>query len=172
MSHKSTQARQKATAQAKLSVRTKMAIQARPQVPKGQSHKGEVSKVRGGVLTTWLIFVLVVNTLAVCLSLIWFIMNPQPSSSSWSGIAALIICTLAVISTIGIFKWKKWGFYLFLVTACCSFMLDIVLGQVVVVSHSVSQTSMYTTHVYITWPLAACLMWILVHSKKRWPMFS
>ncbi len=190
MSHKSTQARQKAATQAKLgvrtqtiaptkpSVRTEMTVQARPQVLKEHSHKVEVPKVRGWAFTTWLILLLVANALTICLSgvtLVVYIMQHQPTSLYWSVIAALIFCTLTVISTIGVLKWKKWGFYLFMVTAGCSFISDIVLGQLVVVRHSVSLThpGVYSTNssVYITWPMAMCLMWLLAHSKKRWPMF-
>lgn len=189
MSRKSAQARQKATAQAKAGVRPPTTVQTRPtvrpevarkgrsQAAQEQSHKA--SKARGGALTTWLIIVLVMNALTICLTGITLVMNlisHQPLSVYWSVIAALIICPLAIISTIGILKWKKRGFYLFMGIASCAFLLDIVLGQFIVISHTVSTTnpSVYSTntHVYITWPVAACLMWFLVHSKKRWPMFE
>jgi hypothetical protein len=155
-----------------------MTVQTRPQVSEARNHKVEMPKVRGGAFTTWLVLVLVANTLVICFSaitLVGSIILHLPFLTYWSALASLIVCTVIVISTVGIFMWKKWGFYLFLGTACCAFLLDIVQGQIVVVSHFVvllpNALHITNTQVYITWPLAIVLMWILVRSKKRWPMF-
>lgn len=180
MSRKTAQARKKAALLAQRSARTETVVptkpsvhsetvvHVRPKVPKEYGRKMETPKVRGWVLTTWLVSVLVGNTLFTCLSgveLIAGIVLHQPAS--WLFIVSMIFCTMAVISAIGVLRWRKWGYYLFMFTAWSAFITDIVLSLFTVVP-----TSMYTTHVSIVWPAAAILLWRLEHSKKRRPMFN
>lgn len=191
MSRKSAHARQNAVTQStsgtrnriitqtQPAARTQVAVQTRLRTSEKRNHNVETPKARGGLFTTWLVLMLVVNTAALCLSgisLITSLSIHQPFSIYGPVLADLPVGILAVISTIGIFRWKKWGFFLFLGAACCGFLLDIVLGQTVVVSHIVTlgptSRSITNIQVYITWPLTAGLMWLLAHSKKRWPMFE
>lgn len=87
----------------------------------------EMKKKRGGLLTAWLILMLIANAgIAVFYLLIFPLSsiafkNPPPY---WSFPALGIMGILNFVFTIFLFKWKKWAFFAFCVMTGITFVIN------------------------------------------------
>ncbi|MEK6927199.1 MAG: hypothetical protein AABX11_02100 [Nanoarchaeota archaeon] len=74
-------------------------------------------KVRGVWLSIWLWVMLVVNSLTVLFGLLLLVVSLFSGSYSWIVfVGTSIFSAINVISVLGLFKWKKWAFYLIVIT--------------------------------------------------------
>lgn len=92
-----------------------------PQVPAG--------KKRHGCLTTWLILMIIGNVYAIFLNLTS--MNTIISYYGTSSFMVLFLCALGVLNIVcgvALFKWKKWGFYGFIVSSALVFIINLAIG--------------------------------------------
>jgi hypothetical protein len=87
-------------------------------------------KQRHGCVTAWLILIIVANGLtAVSMpNLMNMIKQYQPNMPDWV-LWPLVICALLnVVFAFALFKWKRWGFYGFLLTAAAAFAMNLSAG--------------------------------------------
>ncbi len=85
---------------------------------------------RGGCLTTYLVFMCIVNTLT-SISYIFsgdMIKDKLNISSGWILPLLSIFCISNIIFAIGIWKWKRWGVYGIGITSFIAFFINISIG--------------------------------------------
>jgi hypothetical protein len=87
-------------------------------------------KERGTLLTIWLFLMLISN--AAC-ALIYFLIvsgliTTESAMPFWVFYVFGIACSLNVIFTIFLFKWKKWAFFAFCGMAAIAFVINIAIG--------------------------------------------
>lgn len=98
-------------------------------------QKQNQPKSRGGLLTAWLILVLLANGLMAFTylgaSYNYAIGVSTPLSNSMPLFLLLIFAIFSVLNvcaTIALFKWKKWGFYACCLSSAVAFFANISLG--------------------------------------------
>lgn len=107
-----------------------------PEVEKGDMNDNGKVRKRGGCLTAFLIFMIAANGLSALLYLLGgSVLGAQlPDYTPWV-ITALGVLGLAnAISAIGVWMWKRWGFYGYLAVTVLSFALNVYIGQNIVSS--------------------------------------
>lgn len=85
------------------------------------------NKQRHGCLTTWLIFMIIANSI----SAIVYLTDPdmvQQGASEWMFLLLAFVGVFNVVCAIALLQWKKWGFYGFCVNAVISSFINISLG--------------------------------------------
>ena len=94
-------------------------------------------KKRHWCLFAYLVLILIANAL---IASFYFFIVPIPPSDISEEMARLIkfpnwyfpvmgvLCLLNLISAFAILKWKKWGFWLFTLTACVTICLNLYAG--------------------------------------------
>lgn len=87
-------------------------------------------KERHGCLTTWLIIILVVNSLAFLLYLFGagFIREAAPELPTWVIPVSVVLVLINIVCTIGLFRWQKWGFWGIVVTTVASAVISFSVG--------------------------------------------
>jgi len=93
-------------------------------------HEKEVEKVRGGWLTAALVLIIIRNSVAA----IWIFtlgnINDVTDSSTLVILLAALLVLVAftdVISGVAMWRWKKWGLYLFAISTIVGIALHTVL---------------------------------------------
>jgi len=85
---------------------------------------------RHGCLTTYLVFVIIVNSAVALVYLFgreWLQRN-GPQTPEWA-FWLLAICGLSnVISAIALLRWKRWGFWLFVVSTITALAINFSIG--------------------------------------------
>ena len=106
-------------------------------LPQAGDVKISPAKKRHGCLTAWLVLLVVLNALG---SIFIFISKPllahmgQSTANlgpSWAVPVAGAICLLQLICVLGIFMWKKWGFYGYAVIAAANVVANAMQGKLV-----------------------------------------
>jgi hypothetical protein len=94
------------------------------EAPPAESPGAEKTRKRSGYLTAYLIFLIVCAVIAIFLYSAYlvkanFIMSVQnlPVLPLWSVLALLLAGILELVCSIAVFNWKKWGFWVFCLTA-------------------------------------------------------
>ncbi|WP_106393996.1 hypothetical protein [Enhygromyxa salina] len=74
-------------------------------------------KSRHGCLTAWLILMIIANFNVMLMHLLMSdqIQAATPDRPEWAIPVLLVIAGTNIVCTIGLFKWKKWGFWGFVV---------------------------------------------------------
>ena len=94
-------------------------------------YKDEINKERHGCVSSWLILMMVANSLTGLIYLI----TPESIAKLLPGeIPNYIFIILGLIGIANVvfawalFKWKLWGFYGFIATSLASFIINILIG--------------------------------------------
>ena len=90
----------------------------------------DVVKQRHGCLTAWLILMIAANGLTAIVTplMISQIQRATPNFPAWGAFVIPVLAILNVVFALAIFKWKKWGFFGFCVTALLTFCFNIYAG--------------------------------------------
>jgi hypothetical protein len=97
----------------------------------------ELAKERHGCVTSWLVFMIVANSL---IGLVYMIVPESIAEQVPGKIPFYIFSILGLIGianvvfSVALFKWKLWGFYGFIVTSLASFIINLLIGIDVVQS--------------------------------------
>ena len=90
--------------------------------------------VRGGCLTAFLIFMIIVNALTAIL----YIVQHEVIAKSFPALHPALIAVLTLATVVNIFlaiavwKWKKWGVYGFVIVAIFAFAINMYVGVPVI----------------------------------------
>jgi membrane protein YdbS with pleckstrin-like domain len=94
----------------------------------GPHHTKEIKKERGGWLSAALILIIIRNSVVA----IWIFTLGKNDAASTGTIMTILLVLVAltdVISGLGMWKWKKWGLYLFGISTVAGIALHtVVLG--------------------------------------------
>jgi hypothetical protein len=100
-------------------------------------NETELVKERHGCVTSWLVFMIVANSL---IGLIYLLV-PESISKEMDGKIPIYILSILgliaianVVFSLALFKWKLWGFYGFIVSSLASFIINLLIGTEVVQS--------------------------------------
>lgn len=87
-------------------------------------------KKRHGCLLAYLIFLLVANSAAILMYLFFggFIRDNQPGLPIWALPVLIVFGIVNLICAIALFKWKKWGFWGYCISAAIVFIINIAIG--------------------------------------------
>ncbi len=97
----------------------------------------ELVKERHGCVTTWLVFMIVANSL---IGLMYLLVPESIANEMEVKIPIYILSILGLIGianvvfSFALFKWKLWGFYGFIVSSLASFIINLMIGVEVVQS--------------------------------------
>lgn len=106
-----------------------------PVIKKDCNIEDEAQKRRHGCVTTWLYFMIVSNVAAILKNLFNLDKMMEIYQTSSAPFVALITLALANIAfAILLLKWKKIGFWGFLVTSIMAAIFNVALGMSVVLS--------------------------------------
>lgn len=100
-------------------------------------NETELVKERHGCVTSWLVFMIVANSL---IGLIYLLVPESISKEMEVKIPIYILTILGLIAianvvfSLALFKWKLWGFYGFIVSSLASFIINLLIGTEVVQS--------------------------------------
>jgi len=94
------------------------------------------TKQRHGCLTTWLVFIIIVNTIGTFVYLVSSdIMNQMfPDTPSMFISLLIILGIINVVCAVALLKWKKWGFHGFIATSITSLIVNLLIGLSIVQS--------------------------------------
>ena len=95
-------------------------------------HPSAVSRETGrhGCLTTYLVFVIIVNSAMALLYLFgsdWLRRNGA-NTPDWAFWALALAGVVNVISAVALLKWKRWGFWLFVASAVAGLAVNLSIG--------------------------------------------
>ena len=94
-------------------------------------NETELVKERHGCVTTWLVFMIVVNSL---IGLVYLFVPESIAEQVPVKIPIYIFSILGLIGlanvvfSMALFKWKLWGFYGFIVSSLASFIINLLIG--------------------------------------------
>jgi hypothetical protein len=104
------------------------------EAPRAEITGAEKTKKRSGYLTAYLIFLIICAVIAIIIYSAYlaranFIMSVPnlPVLPLWSVLALLIAGILELVCSMALFNWKKWGFWVFCLTAVFLCIVYIVL---------------------------------------------
>jgi hypothetical protein len=89
---------------------------------------------RHGCLTAWLILLIVVNSLGaiVCVIQSYRMTSFYPATTFWYlpvMLAALLLNVLGLVCAVALLRWKKWGFYGYLILKVIDIVGGLLLGN-------------------------------------------
>lgn len=87
-------------------------------------------KKRGGLLTAWLILMLIANAGTAVYYLLFgsAVISLLPTIPSWSLYVLGILAAINFVFTIFLFMWKKWAFFALCGMTGIAFVINIVIG--------------------------------------------
>jgi ribosomal protein L40E len=96
----------------------------------GPTDHAPREKSRHGCLTTWLIFIIIVNAGFAILNLLkrdmlW----EEVAAPTWVVIFSVAMAVLTVVCAIALFRWQMWGFILFLFLAIVTCVVDVAVAR-------------------------------------------
>ena len=98
----------------------------------GKPQKAEIVKERGGWLAAALVLIIIRNAV-VAIWIFTVAKNDNVTTGTFMTILLVLVALADVISGIGIWKWKKWGLYLFGISTIVGIVLHtLVLGPFVI----------------------------------------
>ncbi len=91
-------------------------------------------KQRHGCLTAWLVLMIVANAATALMYLLGSaaIRENFPSAPAWAFPVLAVMGIANVVCAIALFQWKKWGFFGFLVTSAIAFVVNLMIGLIIV----------------------------------------
>lgn len=91
-------------------------------------------KKRHGCLTAWLVVIIVFSFIAIIIAV------PKGSPvvpdvlPGWQIAVVIVLSLFSAVCAIALFRWKKWGFWGFCASAVVTFVVNIAIGELVIVS--------------------------------------
>lgn len=84
-------------------------------------------KQRHGCLTTWLIFLIVGNSIVGLITLLagQTIQKTYPTAPDWVFLVLAALSIFRVICAIALWKWKKWGFWGILASTVAAWLINL-----------------------------------------------
>lgn len=90
------------------------------------ARKTPAPKERGGCLSVWLSLIVIHGVVSA--ALIAYLRTERDLSSPWWVWAILFVFALAdIVAMIGVWKWKKWGLWLYAVSTVVGIAIGLVL---------------------------------------------
>ncbi len=91
-------------------------------------------KQRHGCLTAWLVLMVVANSLMAALYLFRGVIIKENYSSApaWAPRALALVGIANVVFSVALLRWKKWGFFGFVVASGVAFVVNLKVGLSVV----------------------------------------
>jgi RNA polymerase subunit RPABC4/transcription elongation factor Spt4 len=95
----------------------------------GTAVKSSLRK-RSGCLSTWLILMIIVNSISSLINLIGndFVRRSFPMAPGWMIIALGGAGIFNVVCAVALMKWKKWGFWGLLVSCVLVLIINLTIG--------------------------------------------
>lgn len=92
------------------------------------------TKQRHGCLTAWLIFMIVSNSIFSLVYLFGsaYIRKSYPNAPEWAMGVLTLSCIFNLVCSIALYKWKKWGFWGFVVTTAIGLWMNSMFGMTIV----------------------------------------
>jgi hypothetical protein len=103
-------------------------------VPAGGNDSGGMppppGRKRGGCLTAFLIIMMIVNPLvAIAYFALGSTMRQNlPGAPTWAIPVLGIFCIVNFASAMAVWRWKRWGFYGFVISAIVALVINIMIG--------------------------------------------
>lgn len=91
-------------------------------------------KNRHGCLTVWLVLIIIFNIITIIIAV------PKGSPVApdillgWQTLIVIIFNLFNIVCAIALFMWKKWGFWGFCASSVITFIVNIALGELIIVS--------------------------------------
>ena len=87
-------------------------------------------KIRHGCLTAFLVLMIVANSVTALMYLLGssLIKQSLPGVPSWALVVMGIFAIFNLVCAVGIFKWKKWGFWGFIVSSIVALFVNLSVG--------------------------------------------
>jgi len=97
-----------------------------------------IQKKRHGCLTSWLVFMVLANSIT---SLVYLfarqvIKQAVPEIHDWAFFVLAIVGIFNIICTVALFNWKKWGFWGFLGSSVTTLVVNLSIGVGILQSFS------------------------------------
>ncbi|MEO1052944.1 MAG: hypothetical protein AAFX87_20080 [Bacteroidota bacterium] len=91
-------------------------------------------KTRHGCVTTWLILIIVFNSLALVMNTFFnsYILRNLPNASFATVFIQAVMAGINVIAAIALLRWKKIGFWGFVCTSLATFAVNVSIGFAVI----------------------------------------
>lgn len=93
----------------------------------------DAQRKRGGCLTTWLIFnlvVIILFTVIYLLAAIGATTNASAAVPAWVFLVFALLGCVGIAGLIALLTWRKWGFYLIVFYVVCNILISIPLGLI------------------------------------------
>ena len=105
---------------------------------------------RGGCLTAFLLAMMIINPLVAILYLAAgsLVQKGLPDAPSWAIPVLGIFCIVNLACAIALWRWKRWGFYGFVVSAIVALVINIIIGL--------------PAHQIIAGPVGVIILYVLV----------
>jgi hypothetical protein len=98
-----------------------------------QNSTNVKEKTRHGLLTTWLVLIIIFNIIAIIIAM------PKGSPSVqdlpwWQALITIVFNLFNIVCAIALFMWKKWGFWGFCAGSVAAFIANIIMGELVILA--------------------------------------
>lgn len=87
-----------------------------------------MTKDRHGCLTAWLILMIVANSLTALSYLVLTLLGRKTVAPAWALVTLAVGCIANVVFAVALFRWKRWGFFGFLVTTILALVINLRIG--------------------------------------------
>jgi hypothetical protein len=90
-------------------------------------------KKRHGLLTVWLFLIIVFNIIGIMIA----VPKGSPSVTDlpwWQAVISIVFSLFNIVCAVALFNWKKWGFWGFCASSVATFVINIVFGELVILS--------------------------------------
>jgi hypothetical protein len=100
------------------------------QHPPEKENEMNDGKQRHGCLTSFLVLMIVANSIVATMYLFGSaaIRQSFPSAPGWAFTVLAIGGIVNVVCAIALFQWKKWGFFGFIATTAMAFVVNLIIG--------------------------------------------
>ena len=85
-------------------------------------------KQRHGCLTSYIIFMIVTNS-ALALAYLLVGSTIDPGIPPWAFVILGVFAVLNLICAIALFKWKRWGFWGFIISSVVALIVNLIVGM-------------------------------------------
>lgn len=88
------------------------------------------TRQRHGCLTTWLVLMIVANSLTALLYTFGSaaILQNLPDAPAWALPVLGVACVINVVFAVALLQWKKWGFFGFTAMAIVTLFINLAIG--------------------------------------------
>jgi hypothetical protein len=122
------------------------------------SVASSVKPERGGCLTAWIVVALIANALLAFyyLTSSAAMQAVYPSAPGWAFIGLAALGVINAVGAIGLWMWKRWGFYVYAGVAAITLVVNLIIGVPITYA--------------LTGLIGLGILWWLV--KDKWAAFA